>query len=490
MRAPLHRDESGQAILLFAVGLLLLVTIVAVVLDVGIVATARTELEDATAQAALAGATRFAECPKPAPSVVNDVRARASEVARANPVAGVGLGLVPGNDVEVGFTLPLTQEYTKSAPGEEYKANTVRITGRRNDAAPDGAVPLVMGGVLGADKSETSSQAWAIADGPGYINTDLALALNECGVLSAFGPGQDPVPYPLSVNMDAPDFGRGSFGVRPGNPNARDWAVCPPPVTPIFPELIANPPFSADANCSNEILYTSGAIGFNLLCDGSPEPPSICTFLGDLFGEPIMQVRDDLLLQSSFLLPELAFTFGEGDLSGLIGEYVVPVYSSQEIREFESFDFTSIFVQSIPLPPLELVSPVFGTLDVGLVVDLGWPHLPVTVKYAPTVGFAKYRVTSATPVMKTVTLTVSLDLGTCSATGGLCDGVDCCALLDLLLFPLDLEVQLPIVSGIDFEGEIVRGEKVDTWLPGGVNFGISATGGTGPRLIDPSNNGN
>ena len=106
-------SEIITTILLFAVGLLLVVTIVAVVLDVGIVATARTELEDATGQAALAGATRFDECPKPAPSVLGDVRARADEVAQANAVAGVGLGLAPVSDVEAGVTLPLTPEYTK-----------------------------------------------------------------------------------------------------------------------------------------------------------------------------------------------------------------------------------------------------------------------------------------------------------------------------------------------------------------------------------------
>lgn len=490
MRTRWHRDESGQAIVLFAVGLLLIVTVIAVVLDVGIVATARTELEDATGQAALAGATRFAECPKPAAALVDGVRSRAREVASANAVAGMGLTLAPVADVEVGFTLPTTQAYTKSLPGEEYKANTVKITGRRSDAAPDGGVPLVMDGVLGTSESATSSQAWAIADGPGYINTDLALALNECGVLGAFGPGDGPVPYPLTVNIDDPSFALGSFGVRPFHPDARSYAVCPPPVTPVFPDLIASPPFSADQSCSDEILFTSGAIGFNLLCEGSAEPPSVCALLGDLFGEPFVQVHDDLLLHSSFLQPELAFAFSGGDLSQLIGEYVVPVYSSQEIRTFENFDLTSIFVDSIPLPPLELVSPVFGTLDVGLVVNLDWPSLPVAVRYAPTVGFAKYRVTSATPIMKTIVLTVRLDLGSCSASGGLCDGLDCCALLDLLLFPLDLELELPVVTGIDFDGEILRDQEVDTWLVGGVNFGISATGGTGPRLIDPSNNGN
>ncbi len=490
MRARLHRDDSGQAILLFAVGLLTLVTVVAVILDLGIVSTARTELEDSTGQAAVAATTRFDECPKPAADVLADARARAKEVASANAVAGTGLTLDPAADVEIGFIVPTTQAYTKSNPGEEYKGNAVRVTGRRNEGSPDGPVPLVMGGVLGTSQSATSSQAWGIADGPGYLNTDIALALNECGVLGSFGPGTGPVPYPLSVNMDTPSFDRGSFGVRPLDPAARNLAVCPPPTTPIFPDLIANPPLSSDPDCNDQLLYAAGAVGFNLLCEGSPTPPSVCSLIGDLFGEPIMQVHDDLLLQNSFLQPELAFAFSGGDLSQLIGEYIVPVYSSQEIEEFTSFDFTSIFVQSIPLPPLELVSPVFGTLDVSLVVDLDWPDLPVTVKYAPTVGFAKYQVTSATAIMKDITLTVKLDLASCTAEGGLCGGVDCCALLDLLIFPIELPVTIPIVSGIDFQGQVLRDQKVDTYLVGGVNLGISATGGTGPRLIDPSNNGN
>ena len=142
---PPRRDVAGQAIILFAVGLGALVTLVAVVVNIGQIGTVRTEIQNTVGQAALAAHTRLRECPKdgslfPA-STGGSVSDRGLDLANANAVAGSGLTL-DTSEIEVGFThvfLRTYSEYTNA--NERHRANTVRIVGRRDSGSPRRPVP-------------------------------------------------------------------------------------------------------------------------------------------------------------------------------------------------------------------------------------------------------------------------------------------------------------------------------------------------------------
>jgi hypothetical protein len=138
------RSRRGQMLVLFAVLVLILGAMCVLAIDVGRLFVCQAELQDAVDAAALAGASQLLGTVTP--TIRAQAVAEATRLAAANTVAHTPLTL-GSSDVQFGHY----DEGTEAFVSEEVSGivDSVRITGRRTLASPDGPVDLFFGPLFG-----------------------------------------------------------------------------------------------------------------------------------------------------------------------------------------------------------------------------------------------------------------------------------------------------------------------------------------------------
>lgn len=152
MRTRPRHTETGSVSNFVLLAFLPLVAVLVMVVDVGLMLTSRTQLQnaaDATAMAAM-GAMRDG----------GDARAALAEANRyaaLQPVLDGGVALEPA-DVQIGSFDHRTRVFT---PGNGFGSAAVRVVARRSAGAPSGPVELIFGKVLGRETADVTAEAVA-----------------------------------------------------------------------------------------------------------------------------------------------------------------------------------------------------------------------------------------------------------------------------------------------------------------------------------------
>lgn len=185
MKATTHRPKTGQAFIVFAV-------------DVGLIYFSRARLQNA-ADAAVLAATQ---------ELVEERNAGATEEAARLAAYNEAESIVAANwdeaGWEIGFGTYVNGNFV--AQNNENKADAVRVTAKRDESSPGGALNLFFAPVLNLASVEIRGRGTsAIFGGIGTIRGNLfPFAVHEDDVAP---PGQSMVLYPGSVK--AP----GNFGL-------------------------------------------------------------------------------------------------------------------------------------------------------------------------------------------------------------------------------------------------------------------------------------
>lgn len=163
------KDRKGAMLVLIAVMMIAFMATVAFTVDIAFMHLTRTELRTATDAASKAAAFELSQTNDESAAI-----ARGQQIALLNTVAGDGL-TIPGGDFEFGRSAQLQNgkfDFDTSAS----PVNSVRVNGKRTDGAPDGAVNLFFGNVMGFDSFEPTQAATAAASA-----RDIALVLDVSG---------------------------------------------------------------------------------------------------------------------------------------------------------------------------------------------------------------------------------------------------------------------------------------------------------------------
>ena len=152
-----------------AVTMIILLVVAVFTVDVAYMHMVKAELRTATDAAARAGTEALARTQDE-----NVARAAALQVAQLNVVSGIGLSLNP-NDIEVGQVVEGADGKFVFTPNVA-PFTSVRVTGRRDEGSPDGAVPLFFGNIFGTSQFEPIQAATATSS-----VRDIAIVLDRSG---------------------------------------------------------------------------------------------------------------------------------------------------------------------------------------------------------------------------------------------------------------------------------------------------------------------
>jgi uncharacterized protein YegL len=154
-------------LVLVAVLLMVFLATAALSIDVAYMQLVRSELRASADTAAKAAVVVLSET-----GDVNAARAKATEIARLNTVAGRELLLEP-QDIVFGTGQVGTNGSIEFIPNATpYRA--AQVTGRKLGASPSGSVSLFFGGVIGTPEFETQLQATAA-----YMDRDVVLVVDR-----------------------------------------------------------------------------------------------------------------------------------------------------------------------------------------------------------------------------------------------------------------------------------------------------------------------
>jgi Flp pilus assembly protein TadG len=178
-----RRDRRGVAMVTVLVALVALIAAGALAIDVGLVWAARTQLQNATDAAALAGGANLID--KSGPSVtLTDAEAAVLDQAGLNPsVAAPGGVVVDTADITYGHWDLDTRTFDPSVDLSDPEAvNAVDVV-TRSDGAINSPVPAFMARILGRQSFAVQAQAtsylgFAGRVGPGKL--DLPIAIDCC----------------------------------------------------------------------------------------------------------------------------------------------------------------------------------------------------------------------------------------------------------------------------------------------------------------------
>ena len=185
-RNPRRRgDRRGVAMVTVLVALAALIAAAALAIDVGLVWAARTQLQNATDAAALAGAAHLID--KVGPSVtLSEAQTAVHDQAGLNKSVAVAVpsGLaVDSADILVGHWDLATRSFNSSVDlSDPNDVNAVDVT-TRQDGIANSPVPAIMARILGRDAFSVSARATAYLGfagrvGPGKL--DLPIAIDCC----------------------------------------------------------------------------------------------------------------------------------------------------------------------------------------------------------------------------------------------------------------------------------------------------------------------
>jgi len=185
--------RGGQILPLFAVVVIILVVFCALTIDVGRMATARAQLQNAVDAAALAGASQLVGFVDQSAKDAAETQAR--NLAEANVVLGEPLTLGE-TDVQFGRYVPgpppdfISED--ELDPGD--RLDSVRIMGRRTTDAPDGDIPLLFAGIFGIRGS--AQEVRAVATQPRryvmfVMDRSGSMCFDTSGVDHRYSPNDD-----------------------------------------------------------------------------------------------------------------------------------------------------------------------------------------------------------------------------------------------------------------------------------------------------------
>lgn len=171
-------SRNGNVAIMTAFCMPIVIAFVAFAIDWGLMAVARSELQNAADSAALAGCAQILddrallylytpwEADEVDLSFYDSARREAAKFALENDVRGVGTRLDTAVDVDIFHVDPDTKEVSHDNPA---KFNTVRVTTRRS-AALNGTLPLFVSGFFGLSHVTLKAVAQAtFYDGVGKI---------------------------------------------------------------------------------------------------------------------------------------------------------------------------------------------------------------------------------------------------------------------------------------------------------------------------------
>lgn len=151
--------------------------------DVGLVWAARTQLQNATDAAALAGVANLIEVDPP---VLTEplARERALDLASRHRAAHAHSLALGEDDLEIG-SWDLSERQFTPLPGEDdpFRVNAVRVTARLDEESGNGPVPAFLARVVGRESFDVGAQAvaylgFAGSAPPGAL--DLPIAVHCC----------------------------------------------------------------------------------------------------------------------------------------------------------------------------------------------------------------------------------------------------------------------------------------------------------------------
>lgn len=150
MRKP--KQERGTVMVLFAIALPVLVGSVALAIDVGLMLSARTQLQSAADAAALAGMQSLRD-----DGSVSGARAEAEAYAGRNVAIGENVELDAG-DVTVGR---FDFDSNTFSPGAGFGAPAIRVVARRDQGSPAGPLRLFFAPIVGIRSADVVADAIA-----------------------------------------------------------------------------------------------------------------------------------------------------------------------------------------------------------------------------------------------------------------------------------------------------------------------------------------
>lgn len=175
------KRQDGSIALFFLLFLIPLLSFGAFAIDIARVAVVRNELQNAADAAALAGAAALMQSIGVGPNWAQAVSAANGAVALN---ASDGVALSKGTATAGYWNLtgtPAGMQATTITPGT-YDAPAVQVTATRTAGVNGGAIPLLLGGLLGIASASGGATAVAALAAPGGIASGglFPLALDQC----------------------------------------------------------------------------------------------------------------------------------------------------------------------------------------------------------------------------------------------------------------------------------------------------------------------
>lgn len=152
-RTRSRSDRGGFALVWLALVLVVLLGVTALVIDLGRLHVARTELQGAADAAARAAAWHV-------PGNLTRANNEAISIAAANTCTGAAVTLDPSADIRYGKWNPANQTFTPLAGSDLSSADAVQVTARRADDR-DTAIPTTFAQVFGINTMNASAEAIA-----------------------------------------------------------------------------------------------------------------------------------------------------------------------------------------------------------------------------------------------------------------------------------------------------------------------------------------
>ncbi len=188
------REERGAVAVAVAVLLTGLVGLTGAATDLGIVYTARGQLQNAADSAALAAAKNMiSQDPVTLDAVTTPEAARATahEFSQANTALGASLTLLDP-DYTIGWWDLNAQAFTRTGESADPNdINAVEVTLRKDDLA-NNPVTTMFAGIVGVSKVEVTAKSLAFVGYPGAIPKDgglgFPIAVKESAITGGGGP--------------------------------------------------------------------------------------------------------------------------------------------------------------------------------------------------------------------------------------------------------------------------------------------------------------